>query len=519
MMSLILLTIAIVAIVVGLGWQWRTAARALPVDAAQVIPPAGPVFLFHGDRLIDTTHDAQQMIAPFSLMDDRDAMIHVLAPEFPGLAAHLDANDQKSCRIAHRHHASIWVDITWPHGQLRVAVCGSLPKDADGALVPFATSQQADELALLRDVLRHTPQLIWRTDSDGKVIWANQAHTDFWAGRDQSQHDASALAAPSDGGTNGGASGLRRVAFPAAGNDPDQWCDVLSVQQGQSTLHFATDASAAVRADQDRKTFVQTMGKTFAELSIGLAIFDRHRRLVTFNPALLDMTRLGFEFLSTRPTIDTVLDRLRETRILPEPKDYASWRDQFTAVEAAARNGTYREMWNLPDGQAFRVTGRPHPDGAFAFLFEDITADLSLTRRFRSDIETGQAVLDALSDGIAVFTVAGTLVMYNRAYATLWGMEADPGLEHRAAASEIVTWHACCAPATDWTDLQHFIHQTGPRDPWSDDALLADGRMLRCQAIPIAGGMTMVRFTLAPRNLPVLRKLAQTDPAIRALKR
>jgi hypothetical protein len=31
--------------------------------------------------------------------------------------------------------------------------------------------------------------------------------------------------------------------------------------------------------------------------------------------------------------------------------------------------------------------------------------------------------------------------------------------------------------------------------------------------------MTMVRFTLAPRNLPVLRKLTQADPAIRALKR
>jgi PAS domain-containing protein len=186
-----------------------------------------------------------------------------------------------------------------------------------------------------------------------------------------------------------GASSTCRIAFPAAGNDADQWFDVLSVPQEQSTLHFATDASAAAHADQDRQTFVQTMGKTFAELSIGLAIFDKQRRLVTFNPALLDMTRLGFEFLSTRPAIDTVLDRLRETRMLPEPKDYASWRDQFTAVEAAAKNGTYREIWNLPDGQAFRVTGRPHPDGAFAFLFEDITADLSLTRRFRSDIETG----------------------------------------------------------------------------------------------------------------------------------
>lgn len=515
MLSLILLTVAAFAIVVGLGSHWRRVQRAAPVESAPVIPPTGPVFLFHGDRLIDTTHDAQQMIAPFSLMPEREAMIHVLDPEFPGLAAHLDAADQQPCRIAHRQHDTMWIDVDWPLGQLRVAVCGALPTDPDGAPVAFATSQQASELAMLRDAVRHTPQLIWRTDAGGKVTWSNQAHADFWAKRDVKHCDIKAQTLASEAG----AWSTCRIAFPAAGNDPDQWFDVLSVRQEQTTLHFATDASAAVRADQDRQTFVQTMGKTFAELSIGLAIFDKQRRLVTFNPALLDMTRLGFEFLSTRPAIDAVLDRLRETRMLPEPKDYASWRDQFTAVETAAKNGTYREMWDLPDGQTFRVTGRPNPDGAFAFLFEDITADLSLTRRFRSDIETGQSVLDALSDGVAVFTGAGTLVMYNRAYATLWGMVVDPGLEHRAASSEIARWHAYCAPTTDWTELHHFIHQAGPREPWSDDALLADGRMLRCQAIPITGGMTMVRFTLAPRNLPVLRKLTQADPAIRALKR
>ena len=517
MMSLILLTIAVLAIVVGLRSQWHITTRAAAVDPEPVMAPSGPVFLFHGDQLIDTTQDAQQMIAPFNLIPERDAMIHVLDPEFPGLAGYLDTTEQKPCRIGHRQYDTMWIEVDWPLGQLRVAVCGALPTEADGAApVPFATSQQAGELALLRDVLRHTPQLIWRTDGDGKVTWSNQAHADFWAKHDMTHDEMVAQRSAFEAGAT---NGTRRIAFPTAGKETNQWFDVLSVQQGGSTLHFATDTSIAVRADQDRQNFVQTLGKTFAELSIGLAIFDKQRRLVTFNPALLDMTRLGFEFLSTRPTIDTVLDRLRETRILPEPKDYASWRDQFTAVEAAVKNGTYREMWNLPDGQAFRVTGRPHPNGAFAFLFEDVTADLSLTRRFRSDIETGQAVLDALSDGIAVFTVAGTLVMYNRAYASLWGMVADPGLEHRAATSEIARWHAYCAPTTDWTDLHHFIHQAGPRETWSDDALLADGRMLRCQATPIAGGMTMVRFSLAPRHLPVLRKLTQTDPAIRALKR
>ncbi|WP_322890984.1 MULTISPECIES: PAS-domain containing protein [unclassified Yoonia] len=516
-MSMILLTIAAMAIAAALGATLATHRQNTssdPLHDQAVALPMGPVFLFDGDDLIDTTPDAQQLIAPFNLMPDRDAMIHALGAQFPDLATHLQSTQRTPCRLAHQSHDSLWIDLDWPNGQLRVTVGGTLPGDGTGAQGQFALNQQMAELDLLREIIRQAPQLIWRTDDDGTVVWANKSYLDFCA---RIHLDAQPAAGPKrifeDGSSN------RRVVVPGMRGGAEHWFDIVSVSQGASTLHFATDANGAVRAEQERRTFVQTMGKTFADLSVGLAIFDKQRKLATFNPALLDMTRLGFAFLSTRPTIDTVLDRLRETRILPEPKNYASWRDQFTAVENAAKNGTYSEIWNLPDGQAFRVTGRPHPDGAFAFLFEDITADLSLTRRFRSDIETGQAVLDALTDGIAVFTVAGTLVMFNRAYASLWGGQAESGLEHRAVATEIIAWHASCAPATDWTELHQFIQQTGPRDAWSDDALLADGRMLRCQATPIAGGMTMVRFTLAPRNLPVLRKLTQPDPAIRAIKR
>lgn len=516
-MTLILLTIAAMAIAAALGATLATHQRKGSLETAHhpaIMADSGPVFLFDGDDLIDATADAQQLIAPFSLMPDRDAMMQALGAQFPGLPTHLRSAVQTPCRLSHHCNEGLWVDVDWPNGQLRVAVGGTPTADATSAAGLFTVTRHMAELDLLRDVIQLAPQLIWRTDAEGKVVWFNQAYLDF-----RTLLHADAQTESDEGSVFEATPATRRVAVQLPSSGAEHWFDVVAVSQGTSTLHFATDANGAVRAEQERRNFVQTLGKTFAELSIGLAIFDKRRQLASFNPALLDMTRLGFEFLSGRPTIDTVLDRLRETRILPEPKNYASWRDQFTAVETAAKNGTYSEVWTLPDGQALRVTGRPHPDGAFAFLFEDITADLSLTRRFRSDIETGQAVLDALSDGIAVFTASGTLVMYNRAYASLWGMSAEPGLEHRAVATEITAWHARCAPATDWTDLHHFIHQSGLRELWSDDALLADGRMLRCQATPIAGGMTMVRFTLVLRNLPVLRKLAQNDPAIRALKR
>ncbi|WP_322893171.1 MULTISPECIES: PAS-domain containing protein [unclassified Yoonia] len=521
-MSATLLTLAALAVATAMGaaltyYRLAPVRPAVPRDEPVL---AGPVFLFGGDDLIDTTADAQQMIAPYAHMSDRDAVLHVLAPHFPALADYVISPVQRRCRIAHCRDDDLWLDIDWPAGQLRVAVMGTSHARSLGA--QFIDRVHHDELALLQDIARYTPQLIWRTDKDGAITWANQAYLDLW---DQHNPDSALplaqriLFAGPCGKTTDRSPSLRRIAVQGAQHQAELWFDVTSLRQDSGTLHFASDANAAVRADQERRNFVQTLGKTFAELSIGLAIFDKHRRLATFNPALLDMTRLGFDFLSARPSIDTVLDRLRETRFLPEPKDYASWRDQFTAVETAAKNGTYSEVWNLHDGQAFRVTGRPHPDGAFAFLFEDITADLSLTRRFRSDLETSQAVLDALPDAVAVFSMAGTLVMFNRAYRLLWGMQADTGLEHRGLEAELNVWQSRSIDTGTWAELVQFIHQQGPRQPWTDEALLADGRRLRCHIGPIAGGMTMVRFVPDPAGLPALRKLTQIDPAIRVAKR
>ena len=57
---------------------------------------------------------------------------------------------------------------------------------------------------------------------------------------------------------------------------------------------------------------------------------------------------------------------------------------------AAATDGRYQETWSLENGQTYSIRGRPHPDGATAFLIEDITAEVTLTRNFRAELEQSQ---------------------------------------------------------------------------------------------------------------------------------
>lgn len=470
--------------------------------AASHVPRKDIVMLFRDGTLLDATPDAFAVLGQDigQLADVVDA----LDATFPTLADLLRQPTLLDDQLTSNGDPVVELDIKVSQGTLKLSITGETQ-----LWHPPLHQKSLRRAALMQDVARFSPQLVWQETLHGQVIWSNAAFDaliDVGTG-------------PAFSGLNRSVDGepqvLQRVQLDT---DARRWFDVTTVLRDTTLLHFANDATSLVRADQDRRDFVQTLGKTFADLSIGLAIFDKGRQLAMFNPALFDMTKLPVPFLSGRPTIDTFLDRLRELRIMPEPKDYASWRDQFLAVEAAAKDGTYSEHWSLADGQTYRVTGRPHPDGAFAILFEDITAEVSLTRRFRSDIETGQAVLDTLPDAIAVFSGSGTMVISNASYAKLWSTDAALMLDHRDIKSEVGTWQDHCIASPMWTQMRDFIQLIGARKAWSDNAMLDDGRHLRCHAIPIAGGMTMVRFVIAPPMRPVIQKLTQIDHAIMANK-
>jgi PAS domain-containing protein len=290
-------------------------------------------------------------------------------------------------------------------GGVVTLLLGEPATDAAEAL-PSTGPAASSELAALRDATNLLPYPVWVTGADGALEWANATYLamasatddgDTWPPADL--FDAALLPEPSADGSNA------RVPLGAAGASR-HWFEVHARASGGRVFYAAANIDAATKAERNLRDFTQTLTKTFAHLTIGLAIFDQKRRLILFNPALTDMTGLEPEILAARPTLVGFLDRLRERRIIPEPKDYASWRRKMAELEAAAVDGSYGETWSLPTGQTFRVTGRPHPDGAVIFLFEDISAEISLTRRFRAELEMGQAVIDSLEEAMAIFTPA-----------------------------------------------------------------------------------------------------------------
>ena len=498
----------------------KPAIRRLPVSQT-------PVFLFDLDYLVDASASASALIADTARrFGEFEALMHVLERQFPDLRGQiksLPANDQKV--IEALDEKGLRVRISDDRGLTRISLESAEAETTIDRYEELERAAQSDELDLLRTIARDTPQLIWHEDSKGNLIWANAAYLSY-ADRQMPDRDRAATIWPGerlfpdiplpslgDPRTFGG-----RHALQLNGENAEHWFDITAVPQDKSVVYYGTDANATVRAERAQQEFLQTLSKTFAQLSTGLAIFNRRRQLSMFNPALLDMTGLPFTFMSGRPTIDMVLDRLRETRKLPEPKNYVTWREQFSALEAAAQNGTYCERWDLPDGQTYRVTGRPHPDGAIAFLFEDISAEVSLTRRFRTEIQTGQAVLDALPDAIAVFSNANTLVMTNAAYNHMWQTGDDDAVTVNDLRSALRTWRAHSTPSPLWREIENFNKTRTNHPVTSDTVVLNSGRIVVGQAIAVSGGMTMIKFLPATEMAAPIVRLVPPERQVQALK-
>lgn len=468
---------------------------------------ADAVFLFDDTRLIGWSAGARKLIGTqagkFSWATLRDTLARSYPglPQSPAMLRDVGPLTLSGTAAADTDEAHCeWID-----GITRV----QLRRHAGAANDKSASGQ---ELTTLRAAVHQAPYPVWLQSDDGEVTWTNLAYDDLslkLRGRGASTEEPmfENLEEPMSSGR------AERLSITMPETGKKLWYNISTTETEAGWLCHAVDVNAVVDAEIAQRNFVQTLAKTFAQLSIGLAIFDRNRQLVLFNPVLIDLTALPASFLSSRPNLLSFFDRLRDQRMMPEPKNYTSWRHQMADLVEAAAEGRYQETWSLPSGSVYSVSGRPHPDGAVAFLFEDITAEITLTRQFRSEIEMGQSVLDQMDEAVAVFSADGTLTVSNSAYHKMWRMDPDASFAKVAIQDAAKVWQELCDPTPAWGEVQDFVAGRENREPWWAEVRLRDGTELSCKVTPVPNGSTMVSFRqLAPTIMPEAQKKFALPP-------
>ncbi|MBA4326268.1 MAG: diguanylate cyclase [Rhodobacter sp.] len=491
-MMLSALLVAMAGLLLLAAWQsWRPASAASIFDPS----PSRVAYLFDGERLVDAS-PAGRALLPEG--EDSRALARLIArfgSDFPNLSEQLEALPRLGqLRISSRAGVSPALVLTAElvSGVTRLTVESGQEDRADGADAATAAALQ-QEVMSQRAVLSRAPVLMWKEAPDGAVIWANHAYLIravelLPEGEDLSWPLPRLFANDPVKGR------LPRLKLQMPSGA--EWFDLVRIASGEETLCYALAADKAVQAETALREFMQTLTKTFADLPIGLAIFDRSRCLQMFNPALTDLTTLAPELLISRPTLNAFLDAMRAKAMIPEPRDYRSWRKQLARLEEEATMGLFEETWSLPGGQTYRVIGRPHPNGALAFMFEDISHEMSRTRRYRADVELGQSVIDAVEDAVAVFSQGGQLVMSNHAYAQLWQHDPQVLLSEASVSTLCAWWRDHAAPTLLWDDAIDYVTSSGDRTPWEGEVRLLDGRLVMCRFRPLTGGATLITFRL-----------------------
>lgn len=467
------------------------------------------VFLFRSNKLIDATPPAHSLLRHrCSQGNEWQSLQSWIASRFPEAIEKIDHPDRPSRMETVGSISSDGPKIRLlvedlGRDLMRITLSDMQPEQTGINVDALSHQAMVDELELLQHALDNTPTMIWRQDARDRVTWANAAYLERaemvaplgWplprlldVSIDQTETE----------------SVFSRAKLQVDGQT--YWYDCYIHQYGEERIFFALPADAAVQAERILREFVQTLTKTFAALHVGLAIFDRQRNLQLFNPALLELTGLPVEFVAARPKLADFLDQLRERRMVPEPRDYRSWREHISNLEAAAARGHHVEEWSLPDGQTIRVTGCPHPDGAVAFLFDDISSEISMTRKFRAELGLCRAVLDGQDDALAVFAADGKLVLSNRAYRDLWGDGAATMVDC------IEEWRHLIRVGPGFDSLCNRLLTSGGQALRSDGAMAGpEGCLIGWSVSSIGGGKRMLRFRRDEVGAPALPKEAEKE--------
>jgi signal transduction histidine kinase len=181
------------------------------------------------------------------------------------------------------------------------------------------------------------------------------------------------------------------------------------------------------------------------------------------------------------------LSEAREKGRTPEVRDFPEWRREhkqwFEAAEAL------EEAWPLAGGTHLRVVAQPMPDGGLVLIAEDRTEQLAISAMRDTLLRTRTATLDSLFEAIAVFAPDGSLQIWNRSFAGMWGLDPDSLDSHPSAEKLLEAIEPNLHAPKQVKAIGDIIRAaTLDRKEKGGRIDLADGRTLEFAGVPLPDG-------------------------------
>jgi PAS domain-containing protein len=253
-----------------------------------------------------------------------------------------------------------------------------------------------------------------------------------------------------------------------------------------------TTSAGASAVENALRLSRQSLTQVIEGVSMGIGIFDNTGRLTVYNRSYARLWGFSESYLDTRPFEGELLDRLRDSRQLPEQRDFAAWKREQLAIPGA---GPQEEFWHLPQGRSLRIVKQPHLKGKLT-VFEDVSEKLILQTSLNLLLQVQKATLDTLDEGVAIFGPEGRLLLHNAHFSALWRLTEEElsSQPHYSDIARICT--ARLGPDETWDVIAACVSEitADPAVTWRK-AERADGRIIALSLSRLPNGATIATFT------------------------
>ncbi len=395
------------------------------------------------------------------------------------------------------------------------------------------------ELARLQAAFDLLPAPVWMRDNKTDLVWCNRAYAAALETsaasvvaeqKELPQSSKSAAAKKATPAQRPLGRGLAQAALDSGAAQVTQAHVILSgarrllqVQEAPlaglgMTIGMAQDLTREEELETEQRRHGAANKELLEHLGSAIAIFNADQKIEFFNGAFAQLWQLEDRWLNTGPKLGDIMEKLRETRRLPEQADFRkfkqAWLNMFTSLISA-----YEDMMYLPDGRALRVLAVPHPLGGLMMTFEDVTSTLELESSYNTLIAVQRETLANLAESVAVFGSDGRLKLWNPPFARLWGLHPED-LDGNPHITRVVDRMKPFFSEADWPQQRETLiglgigrtEQTG-RIPRTDQSLVDYG------TVPLPDGGVLIAQTDVTNTVRVETALRERNVALETAER
>ena len=490
------------------------AAVARDADLGRHLLAAAPDGLYLWDDIADRQHCSRRLAVLLDLDKGIESRIADVLFRFEGEAA---AALHQAIRVLRHDGAGFDLTLATAGGRRRVRAIGVRCSDDDGgALADLlwvrdaeaapTTPESEDEAARVRDLLDALPVPVWLRDDDLEVAFANRACGDGTivdAGRDLARR------------VRAGKSPLSEPRLVNGDGTPRLYeISEVPLGDGSRTLGVALDRSPSAAPASDT---IPGDG-LIDNLRTAMAVYGPDMRLQTFNEAFATLWGLDPGWLGGGPDLGQILERLRESRRLPEYADFRAFREEqlgrFADLEAPTE-----DLMHLPDGTTLLCVVSPDAAGGLVFAYDDMTDRLALERSHNTLVAVQRETLDNLHEAVAVFGSDGRLKLSNPAFVNLWGLAGgDYGALH---VTDFVDHMRPYLENVDDDDdagwaarRQDLVARLMSREVGGGRLVRADGTVIEYADVPLPDGAVLLSYLDITDRFRVEQALRQRAEAM-----